>query len=86
MAAGKAQSLHNTATQAVAITSKNEMDTWDHILEKVRKAGKTREEGFKIDKIRKANDRRTIMGCDPREEINRIKDRLKQSDYGFECG
>lgn len=61
---------------SIVVTSKDEMETGDQVLEKVRKAVNAKEEGVKIDRVRKARDRKVVLGCKTEEERDRIKKRL----------
>lgn len=40
---------------------------------------KAREEGLKVDQIRKAKDRKIIVGCKNREDKERIKNKIRNS-------
>lgn len=67
------------AMHSIAIRSKTETDTGDQVLDRVRKAVNEKEEGVKIDRIRKARDQKVILGCQSKQEIERVKERLKKS-------
>lgn len=71
------------ATHSVAITSVDEKETGEQVLEKIRNVIKAKNEGYKIDKIRKAKDRKIIVGCSTEQEINRIKDSLRSAGSGL---
>ncbi|CAK1588833.1 unnamed protein product [Parnassius mnemosyne] len=79
--AGKSNRLssENMAMHSVAITSTDEKETGDQVIDRIRKAINAKEEGLKIDKIRKARDRKVIVGCCTQEEINRVKERIKNA-------
>lgn len=68
------------ATHSVAITSSDETETGEQVLEKIRKAVNAKDQGLKIDSIRKAKDRKVIVGCSTEGELSRIKDRLRSVD------
>ncbi|CAK1592794.1 unnamed protein product [Parnassius mnemosyne] len=80
--AGKPSRLptETVAMHSVAITSTNEMETGDQVMEKIRKVINAKEEGLRIDKIRKARDRKVIVGCCTQEEINRVKEKLRNAN------
>lgn len=61
---------------SVVITSKNEKETGEQVLEKVRKAMDAKEGWVKVERVRKAKDSKVIMGFKTEEERNKVKDRL----------
>lgn len=67
----------------MAITSADERDTEEEIIEKVRKVINAKEEEYKVDKIRKARDRKIILGCETRQEVERIRYRLLDSSMNL---
>lgn len=81
VAAGPAKrpTREEVAMHSIAITSKAELETGDQVLDRVRKAVNAREEGVKVDRIRKARDHKIILGCQSKQEIEKVKDRLKKS-------
>lgn len=72
--------LEGAAMHSVVVTSKVESETGDQVLEKIRKAVNAREEGVRIDRLRKARDRKVILGCQTQKEITRVKEKLKESE------
>lgn len=64
---------------SVVVSSNDEKETGEQVLEKIRIVVNAREEGVKIDKIRKAKDRKVIIGCGTREEMGRVKEKLKKA-------
>ncbi|XP_013179837.1 PREDICTED: uncharacterized protein LOC106126637 [Papilio xuthus] len=62
---------------SVVITSKDEMETGEEVLERIRKAVKAKEGGIVVENIRKAKDRKIIIGCKTEEERKQLKERLK---------
>lgn len=75
----KRQPVEPTALHSVVITSKDENETGDQVFEHIRKAVNAKEEGVKIDKIRRARDRKVIVGCRTQEEIGKVKDRIRKA-------
>lgn len=67
------------ATNSVAVTSKNVIDTREEVLEEIRKVVNVSEEGLQIYRIRKAKDRKIIIGCSSLEELGKVKERLKRA-------
>lgn len=72
------QPLEQVAMHSVVVTSKDETESGEEVLERLRKAVNARQEGIKIDKVRKAKDRKIIIGCKNGEEIKRIKERIQK--------
>ena len=52
------------------------MDTGDEILERVRKAVDVKEGWVRVERVRKAKDRKIIVGCKTEEERKKIRERL----------
>ncbi|KAL0861369.1 hypothetical protein ABMA27_008917 [Loxostege sticticalis] len=75
-AAPRTQSPGRAALHSVVITSTNEMETGDQVIDRVRKAVKAKEEGFQIDRVRKGKDRKIILGCRTREEMEKVREKL----------
>lgn len=64
------------ALHSVVVTSKDETETGEEVLNKIRQAVDAKEGWIKVDKIRKARDRKVIMGFQTKEERDKAKDRL----------
>nr|XP_037877593.1 uncharacterized protein LOC119631185 [Bombyx mori] len=62
------------------ITSTDETDTGDQVLEKIRKTVNARDEEIKVDKIRKVKDRKIIVGCKDGKEMDRVKDKIREQE------
>ena len=82
VAAGKqihtgTQASERTTLHSVVVSSTEEMDTGDEILERVRKAVDAKKGWVQIEKVRKAKDRKIILGCATQEERKKVKERLK---------
>lgn len=67
-----------TAIHSVAVTSKNVIETGEEVLNRVRKAINARDEGLKIERVRKAKDQKVIIGCTTQEELGRVKGKLNK--------
>lgn len=83
-ASAVAQNKKNPSGQksllSVVITSKNETETGEEVLDRIRKAVKAKEGGIAVESIRKAKDSKIIVGCKTEEERNRLKERLKNAE------
>lgn len=67
-----------TTLHSVVVTSNNEVDTGDEVLDKVRKAVDAKEGWIKVERVRKAKDRKVIMGFETRADRDKAKDRLQK--------
>lgn len=47
------------------------------MLEKLRKVINAREEGLKIDRVRRARDRKIIIGCSSQGKLDKVKEKIK---------
>lgn len=74
------QSPEQTALHSVVVTSKDETETGEEVLERIRKAVNAKEGGVTVDRVRKAKDRKVIVGCKTEEEREKIKERLKREE------
>lgn len=72
--------LEGAAMHSVVVTSKNETETGEQILERVRKVVNAKEEGVRVDRVRKARDRKIILGCQTQKEMTKVKERLKTAE------
>lgn len=68
-----------TALHSVVITSRDEQDTGEEVLEMVRKAVDAKEGWIKVEKVRKAKDRKIVVGCGTKEDRQKIKERLERA-------
>lgn len=72
--AGNRGSLHS-----VVVASTDETVTGEEVLEEIRKAANAKEGWITVEKVRKAKDRKVIMGFKTREEQAKMKSRIEQS-------
>lgn len=72
------QTPKRTTLHSVVITSKDEMDTGEKVLEKVREVVDAKEGWIQVQKVRKARDRKVIIGLSTKEDRNRMKERLSK--------
>lgn len=68
-----------TALHSVVITAKDETETGEEVLGRIREAVKAKEGGIQVERIRKAKDRKVIVGCRTEEERRKIKERLSKA-------
>lgn len=74
----KRQLPEHAAVHSVVITSADEAETGDQVMDRVRKVVNAKDEGFQIDRIRKARDRKIILGCKTKNEVDRVKEKLSR--------
>lgn len=66
-----------TALHSVVVTAIDENETGEQVLDRIRKVVNAKESGIAVERIRKAKDRKIIVGCRTNEERQRVKERLK---------
>lgn len=66
-------------THTVVVTSQDSMETGEQVLERIRTAVNAKEEGIRIDRIRKRKDRKIIIGCESKKEIGKVKEKIERS-------
>lgn len=77
------QPLRPAALHSVVITSKDEGETGEEVLGKVRRTMDAKEGWIKVDRVRKAKDRKVIMGFGTAEERTKAKERLGKEGSGL---
>lgn len=68
---------------SVVVTSTDDTETGDAVLNRVREAVDAKEGWITVQRIRKAKDRKIIMGLKTKEERNKIKERLEKTGNGL---
>lgn len=82
VAANRRTKPHITSREtlhSVVVTSTDETDTGEEVLDRVRKVVDAKEGWITVQRIRKARDRKVIMGFKTVEEQTKIKERLAQT-------
>lgn len=67
------------AMHSVVVSSSDDQDTEDQVLTKIREAIDAKEGWVNVEKVRKAKDRKVIVGCRTVEEREKVKERLKNA-------
>lgn len=70
------KSPSRSALHSVVVTSKDEAETGEEVLNKIRHTIDAKEGWVKVERIRKARDRKVIMGFGSKAERDKVKDRL----------
>lgn len=67
----------NAEMHSVVISSDDQNATGEDVFNKIRSTLNAKEEGIKIDRIRKVKDRKVIVGCESKEELVKIRETIK---------
>ncbi|XP_063542074.1 uncharacterized protein LOC134750762 [Cydia strobilella] len=75
-ASNRKPTVERKTLHSVVVTSKNEHETGEEVLDKIRKTIDAKEGWIKVEKVRKAKDRKIIMGFGTKTERDKLKDKL----------
>lgn len=64
------------AMHTVIVSSTDELETGEEVLEKIRKVVKATEGEVRVERVRKGKDRKIVMGCRTKEDLDKVKERL----------
>lgn len=78
-ASTRSQTLVQAALHSVVITAQDDTETGEEVLSRVRRAVNAKEGGVYVEKVRKAKDRKIIVGCKTVEERKKLKDKIVSS-------
>lgn len=73
------QPHRQTALHSIVVSAKDETETGEEVLDRIRKTVNAKESGIVVEKIRKAKDRKVIVGCRTEEERDRFRNKLKEA-------
>lgn len=79
----KGGSMERKTLHSVVVSSNNEGENGDQVLEKLRTAMDAKEGWVKIEKVRKAKDRKVIIGFNTKEERDKARNKLNQDKVGL---
>nr|XP_049702313.1 uncharacterized protein LOC126055766 [Helicoverpa armigera] len=74
---------YRPALHSMAVTLEGNQETADEVLERVKKAVDARSTGLKINKVRKAKNQTVILGCDTKDELNKVKQTIESKGQGL---
>ncbi|XP_069363469.1 uncharacterized protein [Maniola hyperantus] len=77
------QPVKPVALHSVVVTSKDDKETGEEVLGRVRKTIDAKDGWVRVERVRKAKDRKVIMGFGTAEERNKAKDRLVGEGTGL---
>lgn len=69
-----------TAMHSIIVASTDEQETGEQVYERIRKVINAKEEGARIDRIRKVKDRKIIVSCRSEEELKRVKRKIEEEE------
>lgn len=75
----KRRPSEQAALHSVIVTSKDKEDSGEEILNKIRGAINAKDGGIRVDRVRKAKDRKVIVGCGTKEEREKVITRLRKA-------
>ncbi|KAL0831676.1 hypothetical protein ABMA28_001224 [Loxostege sticticalis] len=67
-----------SALHSVVVASRDENETGEAVIEQIRKAVNATDGWVTVERIRKARDRKVIVGCKTKEDRRRVQERLKK--------
>lgn len=70
----------HTALHSIMVSSKNELETGEEVLNQIRETVNARDGWVKVERVRKVKDRRVIVGCATEEERKKVKERLEKAN------
>ncbi|XP_038221060.1 uncharacterized protein LOC119838973 [Zerene cesonia] len=78
---GVSEKLPETrALHSVMVSCKDEKETGDEVLEKIRKTVDAKDCWVKVERARKVKNRKVVVGCANEEERNKVKERLSKNE------
>lgn len=81
--AGSREKLQPSTLHSVVVTSTDELETGEETLDRVRKAVDAKEGWIRVERIRKAKDRKIIMGFATIEEREKARQRIIEKENGL---
>lgn len=73
----RGKNLEQMSLHSVIVSSKRKEETGEEVLERVRRAVDAKDGWIKVERVRKAKDRKIVMGCRTEQERRKVKDRLE---------
>lgn len=77
--------LERVALHSIIVTSEDETDKGEEVLDKVREAIDAKEGWVRVERVRKARDRKIIMSCRTEEERTKIRQRIEGAGKRLVC-
>lgn len=76
-AAASGKPIGRPTLHSVIVTAKDETETGEQVIERVKKVMKAKEGGIEIDRIRKTKDRKVIISCATKKARQVVKERIE---------
>ncbi|XP_045540539.1 zinc finger CCCH domain-containing protein 13-like [Papilio machaon] len=73
----KGKSMEKNVMHSVVVTAKDENETGEEVLNRIRKAVNAKDGEIAVERIRKAKDRKVIVGCRTEQDRKQLKERLE---------
>ncbi|XP_026331273.1 uncharacterized protein LOC113238652 [Hyposmocoma kahamanoa] len=73
------------ALHSIVVSSEDDTESGEQVLDKVREAVDAKEGWVRVERVRKAKDRKIIMSCRTKDERAQIKERLEKSGKRLVC-
>ncbi|CAB3260193.1 unnamed protein product [Arctia plantaginis] len=73
----------HSALHSVVVTSEDNQETADEVLNRVRRTVDAKEGWVKVDRVRKAKDQKVLMGFGTVEDKRKVKERLSRKGTGL---
>ncbi|XP_045504402.1 uncharacterized protein LOC123701034 [Colias croceus] len=68
------------ALHSVMVSSRDEQETGEDVLEKIRKTVDAKDGWVKVERVRKVKNRKVVVGCVSEEERDKVKERLGKNE------
>lgn len=75
----KGHTQERKTLHSIVVTSSDETESGEEVLNEIRKVINAKEGGIAIDRVRKGKDRKVIIGCGSEEDRNKVKDKLDKA-------
>ncbi|CAK1545370.1 unnamed protein product [Leptosia nina] len=75
---GRTRPEYETAKYAITVASEG-TETSGEVLEEIRRVVDAKKTGLRVDRIRKIKDQKVVIGCESREELEKVKEKLKKN-------
>lgn len=62
------------------VSSVDDHDSSEDVISKIREAVSAKTSGIRVDRLRKAKDKKVVLGCHTREELAKVAEKLKSGN------
>ncbi|CAH2216262.1 jg27987, partial [Pararge aegeria aegeria] len=71
---------HPQSVHSLIISSADTQDTSEDVIGKIRNAVSAKTSGLRVDRLRKVRDQKVVLGCQTRDELAKVADRLRSGN------